>query len=374
MLFFSLKKKRMPISVVATTIPFFLLRYAQSDTPQACIKLGPWAGELKVGPGMNAAGRNLRGSEFVGQGLRGALFEGSDLHGVRFWDCDLSAASFKRAHLTDVFFYECRELEGTDFTDAVIAGLRVDSVAYLSPEQLMSTRSYKTKDLRGCTISAYVRRRPNARPAYDFRGANLEGATLVHGDFSACDFTDARIDRIQIRSCTMTFEQLASTKNFKDRSLRDMKISVVLQGDPDFSGIDLTGTQLGIGRGRHASFNNAIISGCTVGSAMFRKQDLYATQNYKQGNLSKITFHHVDMSGWDLSRQNLTRCRFAACIFAGANFEDAVITGVYVTDGLGRTKGLTVKQIKSTWNYKHGRMAGIVLPKEIREALRNSAD
>jgi len=37
------------------------------------------------------------------------------------------------------------------------------------------------------------------------------------------------------------------------------------------------------------------------------------------------------------------------------------------------TTGLTLDQIKSTWNYKHGRMAGIQLPEELAKALEKEA-
>ncbi len=347
----------------------FLPAHAWSDTPQPRIKRGQWASDLKVAPRMNAARKNLRGCEFVGQDLRSAVFDECDLHGVRFWDCDLSRASFQGADLTDVFFYECRELEGTDFTDAVIAGLRVDSVAYLSPRQLMSTRSYKSKDLRGCTITASVRRQPSAKPAYDFRKANLEDTTLVYGDFRGCDFTDARIDHIKMVGCRMTFEQLASTKNFKDRRLCYMNISTILEGEADFSGIDLTGTQLSIDGCPQPSFKDAIISECTL-VAILGKEALYTTRNYQRGDLSRISFQHIDMSAWDFSQQNLTGCRFWGCTLTDANFEDAVITNVYFRHGSPKPTGLTVDQIKSTWNYKHNRMEGITLPDHIAKALQ----
>jgi uncharacterized protein YjbI with pentapeptide repeats len=251
----------------------------------------------------------------------------------------------------------------------VIAGLRVDSVAYLSPRQLMSTRSYRLKNLRKCVISAYDNTNPNAKPKFDFRGAHLEGSRLCDGDFSDCEFTDAFIDRIEIVGCKMTFQQLASTKNFKNHNLTHMDLSAMIAGNPDFSGIDFTGTQLAVGPGR-ANFKDAIVSRSTISGA-FTSENLYSTKNYQQGDLSGIQFEHVDMSAWDFSRQNLTSCRFWACTLANAKFQDAVITGVNVNDfNLAAGMGLTVAQIKSTWNYKHGRMAGVVLPKELAEALQ----
>ncbi len=76
------------------------------------------------------------------------------------------------------------------------------------------------------------------------------------------------------------------------------------------------------------------------------------------------------MSAWDFSRQNLTGCRFLGCSFVGATFEDAVLTGVYVNNfGVAADGGVTPDQIKLTWNYKHNRMKGIILPKDIAEAI-----
>jgi hypothetical protein len=73
---------------------------AKADTASPRVRLGPWARDLQVGPGMNAAGRTLRDSEFVGQNLSGAVFDGANLYGARFYQCDLSDASFRGAHFT----------------------------------------------------------------------------------------------------------------------------------------------------------------------------------------------------------------------------------------------------------------------------------
>jgi uncharacterized protein YjbI with pentapeptide repeats len=352
---------------VLAALVLLLPRDALSDLPEPRLKLGPWAGDLKIGPGMNAAGKDLRGSEFVTQDLAGAVFDGSDLRGVLFWACPLSRTSFKGAHLDDVTIDESY-IEGADFTDAVITGLHGD--VRLSPQQLQSTQSYKTKDLRGClAISAFDEKAQDARPAYDFRGAHLEGAKLSYGDFSACDFTDARIDRIELYSCKLTLRQLASTKDFKDRKLRHMVFRGTFDGEPDFSGFDLTGTRFAIGRDRHALLRDAVIRDCAF-TQMLRKEDLYSTKSHQQGDLSGITFEYIDMSGWDFSHQNLTGCRFWGCNLAGARFDDAVMTRIYVGNpGSRDTSGLKPGQIESTWNYKHGRMARIVPPKEVADSL-----
>ena len=93
---------------------------------------------------------------------------------------------------------------------------------------------------------------------------------------------------------------------------------------------------------------------------------LRTTKNYRQGHLPGIAFLRVDLSGCDLSRQNLTGCEFDGCDLTGASFHDAVITDVQFKH---ETVGLTVDQVKSTWNYKHDRMEGVRLPEEIANGL-----
>jgi hypothetical protein len=77
---------------------------SQADTPDPSVTLGPRASDLKVGPRMNAAGRDLRGCKFVGKDLTGAVFDRACLRGVQFWDCGLARASFKGADLSNAGF------------------------------------------------------------------------------------------------------------------------------------------------------------------------------------------------------------------------------------------------------------------------------
>ncbi|MCA9211899.1 MAG: pentapeptide repeat-containing protein [Planctomycetales bacterium] len=73
-----------------------------ADTEQPRVVLGPAVSrDIRVGPNMNAAGEDLRGSQFVGQDLSAAKFDGCNLAGVRIYQCDLTDASFRDARLTD---------------------------------------------------------------------------------------------------------------------------------------------------------------------------------------------------------------------------------------------------------------------------------
>ncbi len=375
----SLTWRKPGIMILVVSLPLIRpsrVAMPDEDTETPRVKLGPWAAGLNVGPGMNAVGKNLKGSEFVGQDLQGAVFAGCDLDGVLFYQCNLTSASFKRARLSGMNITDCR-IEGADFADAVINGVVGMSGGLadppfavwphdmrLSDEQFLATRSYKVKDLSRCVISLSGRRSP-AAPKWDFRGANLQGALLHHGDFTGCDFTDARIDGIELSVCTVAFEQFASTDNFKNRrALRGARFRTVrLLGEWSFRGMDLSGTVFEGVDSAKFDFTDADIANCAFGSGIGNPH-LRSTRNFKEGDLSHMRFYAFDLSGFDFSGVNLTRSEFSrGCDFTGANFEDAVLTGVRFGQGV---TGLTVEQIQSTWNYKHGRMAGIVLPKKKR--------
>jgi hypothetical protein len=86
---------------VAFAVVIMLLSFRQpfapADVESPRVVLGPGVKNLVVGPGMNAADRDLRGSQFVTQNLSGALFDGCSLYGVRIAGCNLKNASFRGA-------------------------------------------------------------------------------------------------------------------------------------------------------------------------------------------------------------------------------------------------------------------------------------
>ncbi len=350
-------------------------KYSIFEEPS--VTLGPWTGNLNVGPRMNATGKKLKGSRFVGQNLRDAVFDGCDLDGVRFLECDLTRASFKGASLSGAAIAICG-LSEADFTEAIINGCKLSS-SRMSEEQLKATKSYKSRNLSDCRICARYPQDEEAKDLvkYDFQNADMSGAALFDGDYSDCIFTDARIEKIRVCRAKIAFEQLASTCNYKQRRLRHMYFGnyqtlmrgpCAIDGKVDFSGIDLTGTGFR-GCPLDADFSNATISECSFDFTLTKKQ-LCSTKNYEERDLANIRFFGINLTACDLSRQNLTGCEFLQCDFSNANFEDAVITDVdFGNKHDWQCKGLTLSQIKSTWNYKNNRMEGIILPNDIIAAI-----
>jgi len=365
-------------------LALFLIGHGPAHTfaDEAAAKrvLGPLAKGLKVGPKMDASGRILRRCVFVGLDLRGANFDGADLGGCEIYQCDLRGASFKAAVLTGLLWGDC-ELEGADFTDAVINGYKhvysVPDGIRFTEEQFVSTWNYKTKRLRDCIIAIKSKSRDSwAKPRFDFRNAQLNGALFCSPDLSECDFTDASIGGMGVNGGIIPFEKIASTQSYARRNLRGVGFGGITVTDRwDLSGVDLTGASF-VGHGvlADADLTNANISECDFRCSVTKEQ-LFSTRNYREGRLLNLQIYYRNFSGADFSGMNLTGCRFGSADFAGASFEDAVITDVdFCHSPLHPCKNLTPAQIKSTWNYKHGRMAGIRLPEKLAKALKEEEE
>jgi len=120
-------------------------------------------------------------------------------------------------------------------------------------------------------------------------------------------------------------------------------------------------------------------------------EQILSTKDFKDGFVKNVRLGRI---AWpdhtiDLSNMVFVDCQFGCipCIwnengkeyvpdydrikelpdseFAKINFTDSIISGCNFEYFLG----LTTENIKSTWNYKHGRMNGIKLPVEIQKAL-----
>ncbi|MFC1759586.1 pentapeptide repeat-containing protein [Planctomycetota bacterium] len=337
-----------------------------ADTESERVALGRFVnGDLQVGPKMDARGQHLRDSEFVALDLTGADFSDCDLAGVTFKQCVLRHAKFVSSSMTDAVILDC-DIIGADFTDAVVNGMkpvRKNPDTLLSEEQLITTHSYKTKDLRDCNISGMGSGK--LPPNYDFRGANLIGAKLSFGSFTRSDFTGAEISGMTLCRCRIHFEQLQETLSYsKRRGLTDVEFSGV-KFFPDFSSLSLRRAKF-YGVRDDVSFADSDITDCSF-AYQLNWQQLAKTKNAKRGDLTNMLFNKIDFEHADLSRMNLTGTDFSGSKFSGANLTDAVITK---TD-FGNAEGLTRQQIESTWNFKQSRMEHCILPDDLaKEMLR----
>ncbi len=362
---------------VATCISLAVFE-VNGDTYQPYIVLGPWAQGIEVGPGMVTKGYRLWGTAICGQDLRRAVFDDCDLTGLTLAQCDLRGATFRRVVMKGLNLDDCT-FGDNDFTDAVVNGI---AYAYsgdnlcMSGQQLISTWSYKNKQLDDCKV-------PSNRggPQYDFTGFSLhrtmfygltqcrfDRAIIVEASFRSCDLTQCTFNRAHIRkvsfeSCEIDLAQL-------QRGFLDIR-NCTFVGMKSFGKLDISGVSPRAlsfrGNSSEVSVQGAIISGLSANSWLNRDA-LMSTKSYAIGDLSGIKLSRCDLSNADLSRQLLVGARFWQCNFTDCNFEDTVISSAEFNDSC---EGLTTDQIKSTWNYKYGRMEGIKLPTEIVKAIQD---
>lgn len=320
----------------------------------------PHAAPLKIGAGMNAIGRNLRCMKFVEQDLSGADFSDADLTGADFEFCNLQNVRFRGARLTGTWIEDC-DTTGADFTDAVIGYVRTGAYPFeITPEQLKATKTYasrrRDKPWEGCSI-------PGGE--YDFRNLHFHDCAFT-GSFKKTDFTGAFFLGVGFEAGGLTFDQLASTDNYRNHK-GFLRFGGAIFGPADFTGIRFFDSSLRIVD--DMVLENTRFEGACSLTGKVRADQIRATYNYRHGDLSRLTLREkkvgdIDLSGLDLSGQNLTDVTFQGT-FAGAMFDDAVISGAK----FDQARELTADQIRTTWNFKHGRMADIELPAAVAREL-----
>lgn len=265
---------------------------------------------------------------------------------------------------------------------------------------------------------------------WTFRGANMQNIRTdahdeeVYGEaeFVDCDFTGAEIAGAEFTHISP--KNLAQTANYGRRDLSNIKIgywvhkinpnklkqSAFADPDEDFSwsAPDPNDTQFDFsGCNLENSWLPSDLKGCNfidakINGARFQRyhldgdgrsftmEQLKSTQNYKLGVLMGVTFIGLDFSDMNFSHMNFTCTRFSDpndvvkytsrnSYFAGvvqlgkkmkSNLQNVVFANAIISNcDFSGTENLTLEQIKSTWNYKAGRIDGIVFPPEIQEAL-----
>ena len=166
--------------------------------------------------------KNLTGIKFGDNYMVGFDFTGQNMTNVSFWGAELNNADFTNANLTNVDF-RFSDISNANFDNAIIEG------AYLSDirtNQLYSTASYKEKNLKGVTFSAY---------SYGgwLAGADFAGQNLMNADFTDQNLNNTDFTKADLRGGTMKSNYVI-TKNtiMGDGRIKDFSM---VSSDDSFS-------------------------------------------------------------------------------------------------------------------------------------------
>jgi uncharacterized protein YjbI with pentapeptide repeats len=149
----------------------------------------------------------------------------------------------------------------------------------------------------------------------------------------------------------------------------------------DFRSMNLSGTVFFKAILSDAKFDGAIIRGASFANALTAEQ-LYSTQSYKSGDLSRISLGHIfgysDRNYWDFHAQNLTGAGLIYASFVGAdfsgakldmaNFTGADFTGAHFDDAsINGVLGLNIfeSQLRTTASYQRKDLSGIDFPGDL---------
>ena len=275
--------------------------------------------------------------------LRGVNFSGARFNSVAFsytplFDCDFTGASIENTCMPateDTTFQPrgtTRPLDssraGSIFTDTLI---RESHISGINREQIESTRNFSTfKNLSKCSFDYCD------FSNVDFTGFDLRSTTFDNVKIKGIILTDARIagakfSRINVHGqyyqtdSDIMIEQLLTTKDFKEGFVRDLVFGSVIW--PEVT----------------VDFSNMVFIDCKFGEMPWK------------WNLPRPDYEMINEMRKDSRKSR----------FANINLTNSVISGCDFSGLLG----LTLENVQSTWNYKHGRMEGIRLPPDIQAAL-----
>ena len=218
--------------------------------------------------------------------------------------------------------------------------------------------------LKNINFSKCYMYRPDFRETR-FENCNFSGAVLkealFEGNLKGCNFTDAEIKGADI---FLNGEQLKSTADYKRKDLS----GTVIYGnffDVDFSGFDLSFTSFHHQLDK-CNLTDAKIKGITIWDWSYGKleysenvriEQLLTTRDFKEGFVDGI---EVNQLAWpkdqvvNLSKMVFVNCKLSCANQAKIDLTDSVISNC----NFENFKGLTLENIKSTWNYKNNRMVG----------------
>lgn len=276
-------------------------------------------------------GAIIQGADFSSTTSRGLTalrfystksYQDKDLRGVKLRNNVMTGADFHEQNLTGADFTGS-VLTGVDFTDAMIQYADFSATVGFMGAQLYSTQSYKQKDLRGIGL-----RQRDIRGAV-FAGFDLTGATFGGSYLGDVDFTDACIAWVDFKGATgLTTEQFRSTQSYKERDIEGVGLAGRLLTGFDLSGFNLSSVDFTGATLAEVPMQDARVAGTRFTQTTangFSKEQLYATKNWQEKDLSGIHLDKNDLTGWDFSGQNLSGATFASSRLTGATFDNAIV-------------------------------------------------
>lgn len=293
----------------------------------------------------------LDGWDFHDQDLTNAQFSSSMLRSANFRGAKLAGAVFRDAHL-----------DWASFDDADIRHANMGNSFSFSREMLVSTASFKAKDLTGFKFPSII------------DGLDLRGFNLTDADFATSYFVFSRLDNAVIEGANFSASDVTKAHLYSTASYKNRRLSGVWLGYKDLQGWNFSQQNLAGALFNRSNVSNADFSGADVEAAYFINttsfgfvaSQLYSTASYQAKDLSGVALGENDLSGWDFTGQRLTDSYFNSSILAGTDFSFADTRGARWLDLSSSIANNTIRP--------DGTILGVDLANDDRLVIRNLRD
>jgi uncharacterized protein YjbI with pentapeptide repeats len=308
--------------------------------PTTRVTVGPDATDVKLENGLDLSRRNLSNVRINNIYVRGVDFSGSDLTGADLRFARFQRCNFSNATLTNVAINDSTTFEECDFHGAKLQNVKLTPVAVVV----------------------------NPPEDYDKDGMRIrkiepsDAELLGNPTFIECDFTDAALravpplDQWTFQNCVFQGVYLADV-NARGALSLDADLTANVKRYKEFDGVDLDKTPQDLFGavltrtsfatvGGDVDFTDARLTDVTACGLTGRQ--LAQTANFRQKRYVGLRLADANFEKYDFSSAFLTRCNFSKIDFTDADFTDAVLYDCEFRD----VEGLTLEQLKSTWNWK----------------------
>lgn len=339
-----------------------------------------------------------------------------------FFDCDFTRCSIEDSHSllhlpqenliqTQNFLdkripfrIESENYSGLDFSDFIFEAellgccfmnCKLDNAYFMGTIPMMETkRLIATKNYQ---MGDFWR---NRLYITDNENLSLAGMCLrsIGGRVANVDFTDAVFLDGDMRHSQLSLEQIKTTWNYKNNRMnlvqwpkdiqralnfpeRYSKPPAILKSPQGifsfqpFPPCIMSGNiNMEIGYSKDRNLYNIFFSN-VIGPLSYPKIIWEQTDNYRWGYFDSITFNNKDAFCSENNALNLSCTVFKMCCFILTDWQKVLLeNSVFIDCDLSESKNLTLEQVKSTWNYKNGRMSLSKWPEEILKELEKEKE
>ncbi|MBP3530664.1 MAG: pentapeptide repeat-containing protein [Thermoguttaceae bacterium] len=277
-------------------------------------------GVTKLEHGLDLSRRNLAGVRVTDAFLRDVDFSGSDLTGADlrytlFLHCNFSNATLKNVAITD----------SGSFKNCNFSGAKLQNVYMAREDESLAFPAFVECDFTDATLTRV--------PSFD------------QWTFKDCVLKNVRLADVRVpRYSSLDVNATANVKKYKefegvsfDDAPKNLSEFVLTRTEflTDVGGVDFTNARL-----------------TSVSAPGLSGRQLAQTVNFREKRYEGLALNAANFEKYDFSDAVLTDCRFEKIDFANANFTDAVLLDC----SFSAVEGLTLEQLKSTWNWKSGRL------------------